>query len=261
MVGVIVAAEGVPRVQAAVRGEIQVILFHELRQISRAHVLPLGTKGVLQIKAVDAQLVRHDHIAVVRHTAGDPVVAADGLQPPDLVHVLEGDAVHLVGTIRFQQLAQPPHALAGRVDIRQGQVDDIFLPDAAGHQRVRAQHAGVGGDGLGGGHAHIGRVDAAGRPDALALHRIGHGGEAQRTFGQRHLHMRKHTAVGFRHLRRVHHGEFFGGEVARAGIVVAGDHGGAIIRSIFADQNCRTSHNLCPPFRFVLIYYGYCSLF
>ena len=57
-----------------------------------------------------------DSIGVVRHTAGHPVVATDGLQPPDLVHILESDAVHLLGAVLFQQLAQTEHALAGRMD-------------------------------------------------------------------------------------------------------------------------------------------------
>ena len=47
--------------------------------------------------------------------------------------------------------------------------------------------------------------------------------------------MGEHTAVGLWQLFRVDHRKLFGGEVPRAGIVVAGDHGGAIVRSIFAN--------------------------
>ena len=60
------------------------------------------------------------------------MVAADGLQPPDLVHILESDAVHLIGAVLFQQLAQTEHALAGRVDVGQDEVNNIFLADAPG---------------------------------------------------------------------------------------------------------------------------------
>ena len=210
-------------------------------------MLFLCAKSIFQIKAVDAQLVGHDHIAVIRHTACDPVVATDGLQPPDLVHILKGNAVHLISAVGLQQMPQPLHALAGGADVGQGQEHDILFADAAGHlgrfalcrlvhhQRVCAQHPGIGGDGLGGGHGHIGRIDAACRPDAFALHGVGHGGEPHGSFRQRHFHMGEHRAVHLWHLLRVNGREFFGGEMTRAGIVVAGDHGGAVVRSIFTD--------------------------
>ncbi len=47
--------------------------------------------------------------------------------------------------------------------------------------------------------------------------------------------MGEHRAVHLWHLLRVNGREFFGGEMTRAGIVVAGDHGGAVVRSIFTD--------------------------
>ena len=42
---------------------------------------------------------------------------------------------------------------------------------------------------------------------------------------------------------RVDHGKFFSGEMAGAGVIVAGDHGRAVVRRLFADQNGSTSHN------------------
>ena len=254
MVGVIVAAKGIPGVQCAVQREVEVVLGDELPQVGRAEVVFLCAEGIFQIKGVDAQLVGHDHIHIVRHAAGDPVVTADGLQPPDLVYILKSDAVHLVSTVLLQQAAQTQHALTGRVDIGQHQIDDILLADAAGHlglftlgglilhQRVCAQHAGVGGDGLGGGHAHIGGIDAGSRPDALALYGVGHGGKPQCALRQGDFHMGEDAAVGLGQVFRVDHSEFFSGEMAGAGVIVAGDHGRAIVRCCLADQNGSASH-------------------
>lgn len=142
-------------VQTAIQREVEVIVPDELPQVGRAEIILLCAESVVEVEGVDAQLVRHDHIGVIRHTAGHPVVAADGLQPPDLVHILESDAVHLIGAVGFQQLAQTEHALAGRMDVGQDEVNNILLADAAGdfrlavpgglidHQRVCAQNAGV----------------------------------------------------------------------------------------------------------------------
>ena len=235
VVGVVVAAKSVPRVQASVQRQVEMIGRDELPQVRRAHVVFFVTIGIVQVKTVDAQLVGHDHVGIIRHAAGHPVVAADGLQPPDLVHILEGDAVHLISTIGLQQLAQTLDALPGRVDVGQHQHHKVFLADAAGHQRVGPQHPGVGGDGLSGGHTDVGGVDTGSRPDALALNGIGHGGHPQRVAGQRNFHMGDHRMVDCGVVLRVDDHKLFGHEMAGTRIVVAGDHGGAIVRGIFAD--------------------------
>ncbi len=95
------------------------ILFDKVAQIGRAHEVLLLAKSVVQVQRVQAQLVRHDHIDIIGHAAGHPVVAADGLQPPDLVHILEGNAVHLVGAVLLQQAAQAPDTLARGADVGQ----------------------------------------------------------------------------------------------------------------------------------------------
>ena len=265
VVGVVVAAEGVTRVQTAIQREVEVIVPDELPQVGRAEMILLCAESVVEVEGVDAQLVRHDHIGVIRHTAGHPVVAADGLQPPDLVHILESDAVHLIGAVLFQQLAQTEHALAGRVDVGQDEVNNILFADAAGdfrlavsgglidHQRVCAQNAGVGGDRLGGGHADVGGVDARSSPDALPLHGVGHGGHPQGIARQGNFYMRDDRLVNSRVLLRLNDNELFRGEVAGAGIVVPGDHGRAVIRGFFADKDGSTSHSCYPP-KFYILY-------
>ena len=256
MVGIGVAAKGGTRVEHAVLCQVEVILCNELPQVSRAEMVFLRAKGIVQIKGINAQLVRHHHITVIGHAACHPVMAADGLQPPDLVYVLECNAIHFISTVGLQQLAQPLHALAGGVDVGQHQIDDVLLADAAGHlgllppgrlvhhQRVSAQHAGVGGDGLGGGHADIGGIDTGCGPDPLALHSVGHGGHPHGVTGQRDLHMGQHRAVDRRMLLGLDHHEFLCREMAGTGIVVAGDHGGAVIGCVFTNQKRCTCHNI-----------------
>ena len=43
---------------------------------------------------------------------------------------------HLIGAVLFQQLAQTEHALAGRMDVRQDEVNNVLLADAAGDFRL-----------------------------------------------------------------------------------------------------------------------------
>ena len=230
------------------------VVLDKIIQVGGAKVVLFGAKCVFQIKLVNAKLVGHHHIGIVRHPARHPVMAADGFQPPDLVDVLERNAVHLVSAVFFQQLAQPQHALARSVDVRQYQINNVLLANAAGnfwltvlggdilHQRVSPQNAGVGSDGLGGGHADTGLVHAACGPDALALHGVGHCGHPHRAAGQLHFHMGKYRPVHGRVLLRGNDHELFGGEMPGTGIVIAGNHGRAIIRSFSANQNCCTSH-------------------
>ena len=243
------AAKGVPRVELAIQREVKVVLIHKLLQISRAHVVFLCTGCIGEVEAVDAELVGHDYIAVVGHAAGHPVMAADGLQPPDLMDILKRDAVHLIGAVSLQQPAQPLDALTRRADIGQHEVDDVLLTDAAGHlrliplrglvhhERVRAQNPRVGGDGLGGRHADIGRVHARCRPDALARHGVGHGSHPHglTCAGQRDLHMGDHRLIDRREFFRFYDHELFCGEMARPRIVVPGDHRGAIVGCVFAN--------------------------
>ena len=247
MVGVLMTAERIARIQHAVQRQVEVVFRDELLQIRRAHVLFLFTVSILEVKLVDAQLVRHDDIDIVRHTARHPMMSADGLEPPDLVYILKRNAVHLVGAVSLQQTAETLNALTGRVDVGQDEVDDVLLANAAGnlrlavfcrlvhHQRISPQNTGIRGNSLGGRHADIGRIDARSRPDALALDGVRHGRHPHRVPWQRDLHMRQHRFVDRRMLFRLHDHELFGREMARTRIVVARDHGRAIVRSVFTN--------------------------
>ena len=65
-------------------------------------------------------------------TLGDPVVAADGFKPPDLIHIGEGDAVHLVRAVLFEQRAETCHAFTGGLDVRQHEGEEVLFANAAG---------------------------------------------------------------------------------------------------------------------------------
>ena len=184
MVGIVMAAEGIARVQRTALCKVQMIPVDKLAQIGRADKVLLLAQCIVQIQHIQPQLVGHDDIHIIGHAAGHPVVAADRLKPPDLVRILKGNAVHLISAVLLQQAAEAVYTLTRGADVGQDQINDVLLADAALDERVGPQHARVGGDGLGGGHADIGSVHAAGSPQALALHSVRHSGHPQAACGQ-----------------------------------------------------------------------------
>ena len=99
VVHVAVRAEDIPRIELSVLVQIQMILCDEFLQICRAEVRFLRAEGVLKVERVHAELVRIDDDAILGNFLRDPVVAANGLEPPDLVFVVESDAVRLIGAV------------------------------------------------------------------------------------------------------------------------------------------------------------------
>ena len=205
---------------------------------------------------VDAELVGHDDIAVIGDPDGEPVVAADGLHPPDLLAVGEGDAVGFVGAVLLQQHTQPLHAFPGGVDIGQDHIDKVLFPQTAGDlfalparlglvadHGVGGQDPGIGGDGLGGGHGHIGGVDAVGRPYPVGGVHAGGGGVAQGVIGQLDLQMADLAFILPELVLGLDHDELL---YVKKAVVVAGDHGGAVIAGVFANQNGGTRHRYLP---------------
>ena len=176
------ARVAVAAVHAALRAgrAAEMMRFDEFRQVGAAHEFARVAEGVVEVEIVDAELVGDDGAFVVRHAAGDPVVAADGFDVPDFVHVGNDDAVRFVRSVRFKQFGEALHAFAGGADIRQYEGDDVFLADAAGHfrlavglvgwlqydQRVGGEHALVDGDGFGGAHGHVAFAHARFRKDS-----------------------------------------------------------------------------------------------
>jgi hypothetical protein len=115
-----------------------VVRLDELGEIGGAHVVFLIAEGVVKVEFVDAELIRHRDIGLVRHALGDPMMAADRFQPPDLAGIAERDPVHLVGAVLLQQCAQAGHAFAGGGDIRQHDGEEILFADAAGALPARS---------------------------------------------------------------------------------------------------------------------------
>ena len=265
MVGIRVGAEAVPGIEHAIVTGVQVVLRNEGLQIPGAQVFPALAKGIRKIKPIQSELVGHNDAFVVRHPAGNPVVTADGLHPPDLFVIVEGNAIGLISTVLLQELSQPHNALPGRMDIGQHQNHqvlladsprDILLPAALGlpvlHHRVRPQNSGIGRDGLRGGHAHVGLVDARCGPNTLGPVHIGAGGIAHGVLRQLDGQMADDAFVCAGLLFRVHRHQLFHVKVT---VIRSGDHGRAVIAGVSAYKNGCAGHSLL-SFVFIFLHYS-----
>ena len=263
VVGIGVGAESVARVERRRRfdGQVEMVALDELAKVGGAHVLGLLAQSVVQIEFVDAQLVRHGHVCRIRHTLGDPMMAADGFHPPDLVHVGEGNAVHLIGAVFLKQRAQALHAFTGRLDIRQDDGQEILLADAAGDlglitvlaflafgrnkldKGIGAKHTLVGGQCLGGAHGHVGLVHAGLSPHAFLQIGVGNTGVLHGVVRQVDLNMGDDRTVLARLILRLDDNELLGAELAVRGILITGNDGGAVVARILTYQNRGTGHD------------------
>ena len=79
------------------------VICDEFLQVRAAEVVKTFAQRVFQVETVDAGFVGIYDVAVVGHFFGDPVVAAEGLHPPDLIYVGEGHAVHLIGAVFLEE--------------------------------------------------------------------------------------------------------------------------------------------------------------
>ena len=239
-------------------------LGHPGAQVGRAHVVGLVALGVVQVKAVDAQLVGHGHIGIVGHALGDPVVAADSLEPPDLVHVAKGDTVVLVGAVALEQIAQDTHAVAGRLGVRQHQGHHVLLAQAAGlcrdvavlalvalgghivHERIGAADALVGGERLGCGHPDVELVESGLGPDAVTGDDIRDARVAHGTIRQLDGQMAQNARVDARLLVGVHHAHTLGLKHPVGRVLVAGNQRRPVIARVLTNQN-RCARHAHPP--------------
>ena len=180
------------------------------------------------------------------------MVTADGLHPPDLFVIVEGNAIGLISTVLLQELSQPHNALPGRMDIGQHQNHQVLLADSSGnillpaalglpvlHHRVRSQNSGIGRDGLRGGHAHIGLVDARCGPNTLGPVHIGAGGIAHGVLRQLDGQMADDAFICAGLLFRVHRYHLF---YIEEPVVGPRDHGRAVIAGISAHKKGCAGH-------------------
>ena len=239
-------------------------LCHPGAQVGRAHVVDLSALGVVQVKAVNTQLVGHGHIGVIGHALGDPVVATDGLEPPDLVNVTQGDAVVLIGTVALEQVAQNAHTVAGRLGIRQHQGHHVLLAQTAGlgrhiafvalvalgghvvHERIGAADALVGGECLGCGHANIDLVEASLGPNAMARDNVGDACVAHGIVGQLNGQVAQDARVDARLLVGMHHAHALGLKHPVGRVLVAGDKRRPVVARVLTNQN-RCARHAHPP--------------
>ena len=240
----------------------QVVLADPLGQIGAAHVVVLIAQRVGQIEVIDALAVGLHHVAVVGHAPRDPVVAPDVLPVPDLVRVAEGHAVGLVGAVLLHEHAEARNAFAGAFNVGQRDGGQVLLADAAGNlglvvgvaglslgrlvgdERVGAEHAGVGRDGLGGRHGHVRRVDAGFGPHAVCGVGVGRAGVAQRVVGQIDGQVAGHAGVDARLVLRHDHDHLLRIEREVLAVLVAGDDGGAVVGGATAHEKRCASHGV-----------------
>ena len=271
MVAVAVGAKGLARVEDRcgtvaldTQRQVKMPLGHPGAQAGRAHVVGLVALGVVQVKAVDTQLVGHGHIGVVGHALGNPVVAADGLEPPNLVHVAKGDTVVLVGAVALEQIAQDTHAVAGRLGVRQHQGHHVLFAQAAGlrrdvavlalvalgghivHERIGAADALVGGERLGCRHPDVELIESGLGPDAVTGDDIGNARVAHGIIRQLDGQMAQNARVDARLLVGVHHAHTLGLKHPVGRVLVAGNQRRPVIARVLTNQN-RCARHAHPP--------------
>ena len=263
VVGIGVGAERVTRVERSgiLHRQVKMVAFDELGQIGGAHVVLLLAKRIFKIKFVNAQLVRHGHIRFVRHTLGDPMMAANGFQPPDLVDVGESNAVHLIRAILLKQSAQTFHTLTGGGDVRQHESKEILFANATGdfrlialfaflafgrrefHERIGTEHTLIGGERFGGAHGNVRLVHTRFAPNAFLQIGIRHSRILQRIVRKIDFNMRKHALVLARLIFRLDYDEALRAKLTICTIFITGDDGRSVITCVFANQNRGARHN------------------
>ena len=181
-------------------------------------------------------------------------MAPVGLQPPDLVHIGKGHAVHLISAVFLKKLPGAQDTFAGAADVGQDDGDKIFFADAAGlhgrvflcgmvdDKRVRAENALIRGNGLGGGHCYISRINAGGGPDSLMIEDVGRCAVAHGIVGKIYFDMADDRLIVAGLILRHDDREFLGHVIACSGVVIARDHGGAVVTCFFSYKECCAGH-------------------
>ena len=252
VIHVAVRAEDIPRVELSVLIQIQMVVRDEFSEVCRAEMRFPGAEGVLKVERVHTELVRVDDDTILGNFLRDPVMPADGLEPPDLVFVVEGDAVRLICAVLLQKRTEAQHALARGADVGQDEDNDVLLADAAAalllpilrlaqlDHRVGREHARVRGRGFRRRHADVRGVDAGRGPNAvLRVHaragRVAHG--VLRKFD---LHVGLYAFINLRLLVGLDHDQLF---LIKMAVVRARDHRRAVIRRQLTGQYSSAGHN------------------
>ena len=252
MIHIAVRAENVSRVKLAVLVQIQMILFDELLKVCRAEVGLLRAEGIFQVERIHAELVRVDDDAILGDLFCDPVVAADGLHPPDLIFVVEGDAVRFIGAVLREKRTEAQHALTRGTDVGQDENDDVLLADAAAallpavlgllqlDHRVGCEYTRVRGRGFRCRHADIRGVDAGRGPNAVLRVHARAGRVAHGVLRQCDLHVGLYAFINLRLLVGLDHDQLF---LIKMTVVRTGDHRRAVIRRQLTGQYSGAGHN------------------
>ena len=118
MIHVPAGSENISRVKFSVLIEIKVIVRDEIPQVFGAEVFFSCAKSVFKVKPVHPELIRHQHAPIIRYASGYPVMASDGLHPPDFMFIIESNSVGFVGSVLLEQRGKAENPFAGTVNIR-----------------------------------------------------------------------------------------------------------------------------------------------
>ena len=221
------------------------MVLNEGDQVGRTQVFLFLSESIRQIQAVNPQLIGHDGIAVIRYAAGNPVMAADGLHPPDLIGILKADAVHLIRAVLFQQTAEQFNAFSCAANVGKNDREHIFLPDPVLHQRIRTLNPCIARDGLRRRHGHMAAVDACFTPDSLVRQGIGGSRIPQGLVREFNSAARKHRDILPRLVFRIDHKKTFRGKRSVSRVFIARHEGGSVIGCFFSDKNGCAGHSFC----------------
>ena len=252
MTHIAVRAENVSRIKPAVLVQVQMILFDELLKVCRAEVRLLRAEGIFEVERIHAELVRVDDDADPRDACSIQVVAADSLEPPDLVFVVEGDAVGFIGAVLLQKRAEAQHALSRGMDVGQDEHETIssspMPPQRPSSPSLASRSSTIGSAASARGFDVV--VSVAVMPTFAALMpvaaqmpcfgsaragRVAHGVPRQFDF-----HMGQYALINIRLLVGLDRGFDFHIKTA---VVCARDHRQAVVRRQLTGQYSGAGHN------------------
>ena len=117
-------------------------------------------------------------------------MAAQGLHPPDLIDICKSHAVHFISTVLLKKRGGAKYSLASASNIGQHYGDKVLFANTAcllwnltisgfiDNERISAENALVGSDGLRRSHGYVCCIDTGASPDAFIGKDIGNCGIA-----------------------------------------------------------------------------------
>ena len=181
-------------------------------------------------------------------------MAAQGLHPPDLIDIGKSHAVHFVSAIFFKQRCSAKYTFPRTANIGQHYGDKVLFANTAcllrdltisgfiDNERISAENALVGSDGLRRSHGYICCIDAGASPDTFIGKDVGNCGIAHGLVGKFDFDMTYDRTINVGLLIRRDDDQLLRCIPSGGRIVVAGDHSRAVVGCFSASEQCCTGH-------------------